>query len=298
MSVSKSLTKVFNASKIINYNDKSKFIFLSDCHRGDNSSADNFAPNRHIYMSALDYYYDKGFTYIEIGDGDELWENDKFSDLIKAHTDIYLKMSKFHKEGRFYMIWGNHDIYKCNHKYVQKNLYEYYNPKTGQLEPLFDNLQAYEGLILKHESTGHKIFVVHGHQGDLLNDTLWPVARFLVRYVWRHIEILKYNNPLSPSRNIIRLYKIENELMNWAEDNNQIIICGHTHRSAYAIPGKTPYFNDGCCCRKGYITGIEIENNEISLIRWSRGYSAKSMRKVEREVISGPINIESFLINK
>jgi hypothetical protein len=60
------------------FDDSSKFIFFSDCHRGDNSWADNFSPNQLLMFHALTYYYDQGYTYIEVGDGDELWENRDF----------------------------------------------------------------------------------------------------------------------------------------------------------------------------------------------------------------------------
>ena len=32
------------------------------------------------------------------------------------------------------------------------------------------------------------IFMLHGHQVDLLNGTFWRLARFLVRHVWKNLE--------------------------------------------------------------------------------------------------------------
>jgi len=78
MSTSKRLTEVFKSAEEILFDDSSKFIFFSDCHRGDNSWSDDFADNQNLFFHALNYYYNKGFTYIEIGDGDELWENKIF----------------------------------------------------------------------------------------------------------------------------------------------------------------------------------------------------------------------------
>lgn len=60
-----------NATRIA-FNDNSKFILFSDCHRGDNSFADDFANNRNIYFHALKHYYNTGFEYFELGDSDEL----------------------------------------------------------------------------------------------------------------------------------------------------------------------------------------------------------------------------------
>jgi hypothetical protein len=43
---------------------------------------------------------------------------------------------------------------------------------------------------------------------------------------------------------------------------------------------KPSYFNTGCCCyRDGDITGIEIENGEIRLIKWSGGERQPPLEK-------------------
>ena len=63
----KSLSKVYNKSKIIPYNNQSKFVIMSDCHRGAGNLGDNFLKNQHLFFAALKNYYEKGFTYIELG---------------------------------------------------------------------------------------------------------------------------------------------------------------------------------------------------------------------------------------
>jgi len=294
MSTFTRLTGVYKAAEEIYFDDTSRFVFFSDCHRGDNSKSDNFAPNRAIYLSALDYYHTHGYIYIEIGDGDELWENDRFSTLLHAHRDVYSLMQKFHGEDRLYMIWGNHDIVKQRKRFVQKNLYKYYNPITQKIESLYDNIKVHEGLILRYYGTPYKIFVVHGHQGDLLNDRLWPLARFLVRYIWRRFELLRYRNPISPASNASRMNIIESNIKHWIKANNQMVIAGHTHHTAFARPGEIPYFNDGCCVYQGYITGIEIQKGEIMLVKWSQRSGANGRPEITRDIVAGPEKIHAF----
>lgn len=77
MFVSKRLSEVFNKSKEIKIDKHSKIILISDCHRGDNTLADDFSRNQNILFVALKYYYNMGFTYIELGDGDEFLEKKK-----------------------------------------------------------------------------------------------------------------------------------------------------------------------------------------------------------------------------
>jgi len=52
-----------------------KYIVMSDCHRGNGAAGDEFARNSLIYKCALEHYRKEGFTYIELGDAEELWEN-------------------------------------------------------------------------------------------------------------------------------------------------------------------------------------------------------------------------------
>lgn len=53
----------------------SKYVIISDCHRGTGNENDNFLKNEFIYLAALNYYFNRNFIYLELGDGDELWEN-------------------------------------------------------------------------------------------------------------------------------------------------------------------------------------------------------------------------------
>ena len=85
MSIVSRISKVFYSSEEITFNNSSKLVFISDCHRGDGGLSDNFSKNQNIYFSALEYYYEQGFTYIELGDGDELWENNKLCNIVNEN---------------------------------------------------------------------------------------------------------------------------------------------------------------------------------------------------------------------
>ncbi len=91
-----------------------RLIVMSDMHRGDGTGSDDFAHNSLIFKCALDYYLDNGFTYIELGDGEELWENKGFDQIYITHTSVYDRLAKFHdrdpEKTRYIKVWGNHDI--------------------------------------------------------------------------------------------------------------------------------------------------------------------------------------------
>lgn len=270
MSTYKRLSKIYSTSQVILYNSNSKFVVMSDCHRGVGNWGDNFLKNQHLFFAALNDYYKKGFTYIELGDGDELWENRSMQDIIEIHSNSFWLMSKFYECDRMYMIYGNHDIKKKDSRFLEQNFTEYYCETRKSICDLFPYLQAHEGLILENEDNSReRIFLVHGHQGDLINDRLYLVGRFLVRYLWRTIEIWGFNDPTRAGKNYRKRNSVERKLVKWAREENKMIIAGHTHRPSFAKVGDTKYFNDGTCIHPRCITAIEIENESISLVKWS-----------------------------
>jgi len=99
MSSQTRLTRAYKEAKRIPFTNQDKFILFSDCHRGDGSFADDFANNRNIYMHALNHYYKENFQYIELGDGDELWENIFFKTIFEANKNIFLVLQKFFNQG-------------------------------------------------------------------------------------------------------------------------------------------------------------------------------------------------------
>lgn len=72
MSWYKRISNAFVDAPVIPYQKDSRFVFFSDCHRGVGNHNDNFLKNQNLYFAALKDYYERGFTYVELGDGDEL----------------------------------------------------------------------------------------------------------------------------------------------------------------------------------------------------------------------------------
>jgi UDP-2,3-diacylglucosamine pyrophosphatase LpxH len=277
------------------FNDHSKFILLSDCHRGDNSFADGFANNRNIYFHALQHYYSEGFHYCELGDGDELWENTHFDSLFEAHTNIYKLLRRFHLENRLSMLWGNHDMVYKDPANVRKNLDLYFDPIDSCRKELLKGVVYREGLILEHEETAQELFLVHGHQADWWNYVCWRWGRFLVRILWKPLQVWGIADPTSPARNYKELIKIEKRIKRWIlANNNRITITGHTHRPRFPEPGDIPFFNDGSCVHPRSITGIEIEHGGISLIKWQIDTREDGVLQVVRVLLEGPQRLEDY----
>lgn len=291
--VSKKLQQAYDDAATIPFDSSSKFVIMSDCHRGQGNNGDNFLPSQNLFFGALEYYFDNGFTYIELGDGDELWENRKMNPIIETHSDAFWMMAKFYKKNRLYMLYGNHDIVKSRKSFTKKHCSDFYCEASNCRHPLFPGIQIPQSLILEDEEK-RRLFLVHGHQGSVLNDTLWPLARFLVRYLWRPLELVGFLAPTGAGRPSKKKDRIEKELAAFAKSRQQIMIAGHTHRPVFPDPGEGYYFNDGSCVHPRCITAIEIENGNITLVKWLVTTRQDRSLAVDREVLAGPAAIASY----
>jgi len=295
MSIAERLSGALSSARELTFNDTSKFIFFSDCHRGDNGWADDFAHNESLFFHALSYYFNQGFTYVEVGDGDELWENTHFHAIRRAHSHVFWKMRDFYEAGRLHLIYGNHDIERRDPKTCRETLgAPYYNADAGQTERLFAGIAAHEALLLRHTETGGRIFVVHGHQGDLFSDYLWRVGRFFVRHFWKHLQSLGVRNPTSPATSQSKQKRVDSQISQWARDTNQAIICGHTHRARFPGISDPLYFNTGSCVYPRSITGIEIAGGDIALIRWWITTDAAGNLRCERTPLAPPRRLRTL----
>jgi len=275
----------FERIRHINMTPGMKLIVMSDMHRGDGSGADDFAQNSLIYRCALEYYLENGFTYIELGDAEELWENADFDQIYITHTPVYELLAKFHdpdpEKTRYVKVWGNHDLYWRDHQDIYQSL--------------FPMIQIYEAVVLSDS-----ILMIHGHQADpMCSGPVAAVSQFFVNYIWAGMQKAGVKDPTRAATNPGLCNEVDERLHKWATRNDQgtaAIIAGHTHRAVFenlsltemrlqalrfkaetAAQLKTRrdyrYYNTGSCVHPMSITGIEItfENGPyFRLIEWGQ----------------------------
>ncbi|MGM0378260.1 MAG: serine/threonine protein phosphatase [Bacillota bacterium] len=295
MFTSQKLDKVYKKAKKMKFDNDSKLVFMSDAHRGDNSLSDDFAHNQNIYYYALNYYYNNDYTYIEAGDGDELWEHRKFKHLIHAHKDVYCLLKKMYENDQFIMLYGNHNMFFKHEYFVKKNLYKYYDEYDETVKDLFKGIKVHEALLLQHEKTKKEILVTHGHQGDLMNDEIWGFMMFLSRYIWRFLNIIGFKNPASPSKNRHKRHKIEKNYSDWIKNNEKMMIIGHTHRPKFPKKGDPSYFNCGCGVHPRSIFAIEINKGKIALVDWKVRPNKKGTLNITKKYLKGPELLDEYM---
>jgi len=290
------ISNSYKNAKRIPLKKDSKFIFFSDCHRGDNSYADDFANNSNIYYHALRSYYENDFIYIELGDGIELWENLFFNEIFEAHKNVFMLLKEFYQKNRLHMIWGNHDMTLKNEKRAASLFNTYFDKITGTQKDLLTGLTFNEGIVLEPEGFEKDILLIHGHQADFYNYVGWKWSRFLVRVLWKPLQIVGIKDPTSPAKNYKELIKVERRLKKWIlANNNQMVIAGHTHRPRFPEPNELPYFNDGSCVHPRSITGIEIVAMKISLIKWHIISKKDGTLQIVKSVLEGPKELKLYL---
>lgn len=314
------ITSPGKRGEVLEINSNSKFIIFSDQHKGARDFADDFSMAEKNYLQALDYYNKLIFSYINLGDSEELWEN-LLESVIKHNKKTFAAEKEFIARNAFIKIFGNHDLYWDNDPLSQFNLNRIY----GKV------IRIYEGAILRFKTKEKvlDIFLTHGHQGDLQSDGNW-FSKWFVSTVWAPLQSYLKINPNTPAYDN-QLKSVHNVLMySWvAEQKNIALITGHTHQPVFASlthlerlyaklakanienngieidsltaeldkrvakgdeqpklnKYKSAYFNSGCCCyNDGDITGIEIENGIIRLIKWSFQITAEPKRYVLEEM--------------
>ena len=294
MSYHSRISKAFEHALCLPLYPDSRYVLFSDCHRGCGTTNDNYLKNEFLWLAAVKHYDHQGFTYLELGDGDELWENRSIEKIKESHLQTFQLLSRLYQERHFYAICGNHDMIKKYPAYRRKHLSTYFCEQDLCDHPLFPDITFYSGIILKDIQNQKDIYLTHGHQSDILNSTLWRVSRFLVRFVWTPLEKLGIPDPTSAAKNNSRKKESEKRLASWAKEYGHILIAGHTH---HPMTGScdSPYFNTGSCVHPSGITAIEIEHRCITLVKWSIRTRPDMTLYASREILGETLCIDECL---
>lgn len=296
-----------NGSMFTIENGKQSIIIFSDQHKGARNGSDDFAFAEKNYLTALDYYNDKNFYLINLGDNEELWENTIFQ-VIKHNQNTFDKEKLFIDRNAYCKIIGNHDLFWKNDPLVAQ----------GFIKKIYGrSIKIFESIVIRVQlSTAYlDIFCTHGHQGDAQSDGN-AFSKWFVSYIWGPLQMLLEINTNSPSTNDESKTRHNQMMYEWASKQpDTLLITGHTHQPVFKslthlerlylqleeaqqnndkeaikkieteIPRRRreydfvnnsfrnlnpSYFNSGCCCfEDGTITGIEIAEGFIRLIKWS-----------------------------
>jgi UDP-2,3-diacylglucosamine pyrophosphatase LpxH len=269
------------------------WVIFSDQHKGAGDGADEFRHCVPTYMQALSHYRSHDYTLVLLGDVEELWEN-TFREVLKAHRAVLEAEAAFGPT-RYLRVWGNHDDLWMEEWLVALEL-RAYAPGRGLR-------RVYEGVRISVRDGNAKIgtlFLTHGHQGTLGSDRFKLFSRVALR-VYRFLQnrfgVGWFGGVDLPSEDDDLRSEHDRIMYDWAaEQEKMMLIVGHTHHPVWAgqtkaqqdaaapPPLRPAYFNTGCCkFSDGDITGLEIDEGMLRLIKWAAPTSAG--RPAERVVL-------------
>ncbi|HEY4155574.1 MAG TPA: metallophosphoesterase [Puia sp.] len=287
--------------------NKLKIIILSDQHRGTRDGSDDFAVCESSYLDALDYYNREQFYFINLGDCEELWENTIFG-IMKHNPAVFDREKQFIDRLAYCKVFGNHDLFWDNDPLAGAYLKKIYGTAIPVFTGVVLRVMLSEGgsfdIFCSHGHQGDRqsdgnafskwfVSYIWGPLQSLLeininspsaNDNLktlhnlymydWSAAQKNVLLVTGHTHQPVFNSMTHLERLYFKLEaaekavdkdairKIEAEIPRRKREYDFV---NHSFRNM-----KPSYFNSGCCCfDDGTITGIEISEGFIRLIKWS-----------------------------
>lgn len=302
-SAKKGFTIPFNA-------DHHRFIIFSDQHKGRKNGADDFAVCESTYIDALKYYAGNKYHFISLGDSEELWENSWLQVRLKNQASFEVERL-FSDEDRFTKVFGNHDLDWNIDPLAPGYLLEVYGKKLPVLEGIMLETTI-GGKTIKFLCThGHqgdrqsdgnwfsKFFVSKiwapwqsflrmNPNTPSVNDQLKSLHN-LIMYEWSALQtdlVLITGHTHQPVfESLTYLERLERKkqkdltLTNpeWANAIRDELQWQRGNAKVTDFTSIKPsYFNSGCCCYEdGDITGIEIADGIISLVKWKRAKPAK-----------------------
>ncbi|WP_052956104.1 metallophosphoesterase [Flavihumibacter petaseus] len=300
--------------------DEHPVIIFSDLHKGTRDGADDFAVCEENYLAALAYYNTQNFYYLNLGDSEELWEN-ILPNVIRFNKKTFAAERAFADRRAFVKLVGNHDLYWGNDPLAPAVLKVLYNrPQKAHMGAIL-RAQLPDGEIDFFCTHGHqgdaqsdgnafsKWFVsyVWGPAQTFLeintnspscndnNKTLhnqfmyqWSEKQKNLVLITGHTHQPVFNSLTHLERLYLQLEeakdhgdnttaeKILQEIPRRKREYNHI---GPQFRSM-----KPSYFNAGCCCfEDGNITGIEIADGYIRLVKWTKK-NGTPQREVAEEI--------------
>jgi len=282
-------------------------IIFSDEHKGSRNGADDFAACEKNYLAALDYYNQHNFYFINMGDCEELWENTIFG-LMKNNKAVFEKEKLFIQRKAYCKIFGNHDLFWDNDPlssvYLKKIYGEAIRIFTGVVLRVKTQNDGHTDIFCTHGHQGDAQSDGNAFSKWFVSYVWGPLQLFLE--INTNTPATNDNNKTLHNLYMYEWSAAQDNVLLVTGHTHQPVFCSLTHlerlymglqeantkndKDAIAkieaeIPRrrreydfvnnsfsnmKPGYFNSGCCCfDDGTITGIEIADGYIRLIKWS-----------------------------
>lgn len=162
MSCQSRLERALDGAVELPLHARSRYVLISDCHRGTGTAYDNFLKNQHLFTAALGYYDRNEFFYIELGDGEELWENFSLGQIETCYSDLYEQFGEMEQKGRILRLLEI-TILNCAIRTPVESRWCAISA-GADWQGTLDDIPGMCGI--EKSDRGRDICLLHGHQAD------------------------------------------------------------------------------------------------------------------------------------
>jgi predicted phosphodiesterase len=252
-----------------------------------------------------------------LGDCEELWENTVMA-VSKAQKPSFEKEKKFIPNNAFIKIIGNHDLYWKNDPFAPLMLKEIYGINVPVyegvlLQTIINNelvnifcTHGHQGDAVSDGNWFSKFFVskIWAPLQSLLNinpntpayDSNLKTQHNSIMYEWsaqqKNMLLITGHTHQPVFESLTHIERLYRQLLFARQVKDEAMVTSlqkeiefrkfqYDHVSEDYLNLVPTYFNSGCCCfSDGVITGIEIAEGSLRLIKWST-----KLERVERTLL-------------
>jgi predicted phosphodiesterase len=288
--------------------EQARIVIFSDHHRGERDGADDFMRCEKAYSAALGYYLELGYTLIVLGDAEELWECRPGPVVKSYRETLLLEaeFQKYNRYFKIYGNHDDYWEKASGVQKLLGPIFGSPLPIKENLRLLFDQGQelacelflvhGHQGDFLSDQSRKISKFFVHNFWRPFQRLTkiklTTPAKDYVLRdtgsiamYHWAekkkglvlvaghtHLPVFESKDHIGAIERGIEKARAASDLRQVAELRAKIELARAREREQGG-PGfsmlKPCYFNTGCCSfSDGDVTGIEIAQGQIKLVRW------------------------------
>lgn len=301
-----------------------RFIIFSDQHKGRKNGADDFMSAERNYLEALRFYDEKKFHLISLGDCEELWENTMMQ-VLKYNEVSFQAEKKFIDRKAFTKVVGNHDLdweIDALAPALLKKMYGTAVPVLQgiMLQSTFDKkilhifcTHGHQGDLQSDGNWFSKFFItkiwaplqafLRINPNTPAYDKQLKTAHNRMMYQWaseqKDLILITGHTHQPVFGSLTRFERLQREHRQALHENNaewaEALENEMKWRSAEEtqvtedfLHMKPVYFNSGCCCfADGDITGIELAEGFIRLIKWEESDGVSKRLVLEETSIHG-----------
>ena len=198
------LSSYSRAVKQLPVGEGHKYVVYSDLHVVNKRYQDRFKRNETAAVESMNYYLQNGYSVILLGDIEEFHRTDSAS-ILKEYKETFYKALQAFPPGKVHRVFGNHDI------------------EWSLIDPIFPDSEAFAVEVIK---LGENIILTHGHQAEEFYEKDLHIVRLGATLARLKENIIGPENKYSYTQ----LPEAKDKIYaDWAEKNQKILICGHTH---------------------------------------------------------------------